>query len=316
MRFVSLVSAALVLALCGSAEAGQVFTKKLIAKTKDYEISIDYPQTGVKAIDDDLLAWAKSTMAEFKTDSEGDREAGDRAYEFEVTFEVKRNDGKIFAVLFDEYTDTGGAHPNHDYAAANYYLPDGWRVYLPELLDGSRGLKRISDLARADLIKRIATGEDAASDSDTVTMGTGPDWDNFRSFILMPNAIALYYPPYQVASYAAGPQDGRIPLSALRDVMRADPRKPAASFDCAAARTATEHLICSDVALARLDRAVAEAYSTHMRNNAPDPNKPNAAALKASQRTWLAQRDNACGPKLPCLADYYKARLAWLAKQP
>jgi len=316
MRLVPILSAVLVLALCGSAAAGAVATKKLTAKSKDYDISIAYPVTGVKPVDDDVLAWAKSTMAEFKDDS-ADRDPSEHAYYFEVTFQVKRNDGKVFAVLFDEYTDTGGAHPNHDYYAANYYMPDGWRIYLPELLDGSRGLKRVSALATADLVKRIGTGNDALSDPDTIKTGAAPDWNNFRSFILEPNAIALYYPPYQVAAYAAGPQDGRIPLSALRDVMRPDPRKPAASFDCAGARTPVEQRICSDVVLARLDRDVAEAYSTHMRGLADDPNKPLGVKLKADQRAWLAKRDVACGTaEAACLTAYYRARLAWFAKQP
>jgi peptidoglycan-N-acetylglucosamine deacetylase len=317
MRLVPLLSAALIL-VCGSAGAAPVAKKTLTAKTATYEITIDYPQVGVKAVDDDMLAWAKTTLAEFRTDS-ADHQTGERAYDFEVTYHVERNDGKIFAVLFDEYTDMGGAHPNHDYYAANYFMPDGWRIYLPELLDGSRGLKRISDLARTDLDKRITVGTDALSDADTVKGGTTPDWDNFRSFILMPNAIALYYPPYQVASYAAGPQDGHIPLSALRDVMRPDPRKPAASFDCAAARSQVEQTICSDVALARLDRDVAEAYVTHIRNNAAEPNAATAASLKANQRAWLAQRDTVCGPagaKTACLTDFYKSRIAWLARQP
>ncbi|MGH6872465.1 MAG: DUF3298 domain-containing protein [Rhizomicrobium sp.] len=315
-----LTAAAILLALANGAQATPVAARKLTAKSADYDIAIAYPQTGVKAIDDDLLAWARSQVAAFKKDSGEDRQPGERAYEFDVTYEVKRNDGQVFAVLFDEYTDMGGAHPNHDYYAANYFAGDGWRVYLPELLDGSRGLKRISNLARADLIARLAKGgDDAVSDPDSIKMGTAEDWDNFRSFILMPGAIVLYYPPYQVASYAAGPQDGRIPLASLKDVMRPDPRKPAASFDCALARSDVEHAVCFDVALARLDREVAEAYVTHIRNNIAPPNTANADSLKASQRAWLARRGPACATasaKAVCLTGLYRERLDWLGKQP
>lgn len=318
MRILPLVSILAILLAAGQADAALKLTpKKITAKSKTYDISVAWPQTGVKAIDDDLAAWAKKTADEFRVDSNEDRQPDEPAYFIEVTYKVERNDDQVFAVLFDEYTDMGGAHPNHDYATANYLMPDGWRVYLPELLDGSRGAKRIAGLARADLDRRITKGDDALSDPETVAMGTTPDWDNFRSFILKPDAIALYFPPYQVASYASGPQQSRIPLAALRDVMRADVRKPAASFDCAAARTATEHALCSDVTLARLDRDVAQAYTTHMRNNALAPNTANATALKTDQRAWLARRDAACATaNRDCLAKLYRDRAAWLAKQP
>jgi uncharacterized protein YecT (DUF1311 family) len=301
------------------AQALPVTTKTLTAKSATYDISVAYPQTGVKAIDDDLAAWAKTTLDDFRKEATTDHMTGDVAYMLEVTCTVPRNDAQVFAILCEEYTDTGGAHPNHDFYTANYLLPDGWHIYLPELLDGSRGLKRISDLARADLDKRITTGPEAMSDPDSVKSGTEPWWDNFRDFVLMPNAIALSFPPYQVASYAAGPQDSRIPLAALRDVMRPNTRAPAASFDCAAARTQLEQAICSDVALARLDRQVAETYATHMRDNAAAPNTANATNLRTNQRAWLAKRDQTCNAaanKAVCLTGFYKDRLAWLGHQP
>jgi len=109
-----------------------------------------------------------------------------------------------------------------------------------------------------------------------------------------------------------------IALASLRDVMRADPRLPAASFDCAQARTATEHALCSEVALARLDRQVAENFSRHLRD------LPDAAAktgLRDAQRAWLARRDGACAgqsadARTACLIGLYKERLAWFAHQP
>jgi uncharacterized protein YecT (DUF1311 family) len=306
--------------LCAGAHAAPT-TKTLTAKSANYDISVAYPQTGVKAIDEELAAWAKTLLAGFRKDADDDRMTGETAYVLDVTYKIARNDGQVFAVLFEEYADMGGAHPNHDYYTANYLMPDGWRVYLPEVLDGARGLKRISELTRADLDKRIATGPDAMSDTDSVKAGTAPDWNNFRDFILMPNAVMLHFPPYQVASYAARPQSSAIPIASLRDVIRIDPRKPAASFDCAGARSAVEHLICSDVALARLDRAVAEAYAGHIRDNAGAPNSATQAALRANQRAWLARRNTVCrsaGAKAacPCLTDFYQERLAWLARQP
>ncbi len=319
MKFRMLLSAVVLAGLTVTAQAGNlaVKTKTLTSKSVTAEISVAYPQTGVKSIDDDLAAYARDQAASFAKDSKDDHQVGERPYDLEVTFSVARNDAQVFAVLFDIYEDAGGAHPNHDYYSANYLMPGGWRVYLPELLDGPRGLKRLSDVTLADLTRRLTKGgDDAISDIDTIKSGAAPYWDNYRNFLLMPKDLDLNFPPYQVASYAAGPQESHIPLAALAGVMRADPRKPAASFDCALARTSIEQLLCSDVAMARLDRTVAEDYATHLRN------QTDAAArdsLRTNQRAWLASRDKTCaaaGARAACLTDFYKARIAWLARQP
>jgi uncharacterized protein YecT (DUF1311 family) len=308
----------LLIGLAGTAHAAgtlHVVTKTIADKNAIYDISVAYPQTGIKAIDDDLTAWAEGQAADFRKNSNEDHQTGELAYVLEAKFAVARNDAQGFAVLFDIYEDTGGAHPNHDFYTANYLMPDGWRVYLPELLN-SQGLKRIGALTQADLDRRIATGPDAQSDPDTIKSGTTPEWDNFRNFLLLPKTLAIHFPPYQVASYASGPQQSLVPLASLGDVMRPDPRKPAASFDCAAARTVVEQALCSDVALARLDRAVAETYEMHLSQRTDDASK---ASLRTNQRAWLASRDGTCaaaGARAACLNDFYKARLAWLARQP
>ena len=239
----------------------------------------------------------------------GDRQADENPYALDITYEVPRNDAEWFAVVFTIYTDTGGAHPNTDFAAMNYVMPDGWRIYLPEIFGGRKALEKISALAIADLTKRL-TGPDGMSDADTIMTGAGPAWDNFQDFVLEPKVLHIDFPPYQVAAYAAGPQETDIPLAALKAFMRKDFRAPAASFDCAAAATPTEKAICSDVALARLDRDVAEAYARKLKYEFDAANKEN---IKQAQRAWLATRDSACSDAaVQCLTGVYKARLAEL----
>ena len=94
--------------------------------------------------------------------------------------------------------------------------------------------------------------------------------------------------------------------------MRKDFRAPAASFDCAAAATPTEKAVCSDVALARLDRDVAEAYARKLKYEFDAAAKEN---IKQAQRAWLATRDSTCSDaSVQCLTGVYKARLAALEK--
>jgi uncharacterized protein len=78
----------------------------------------------------------------------------------------------------------------------------------------------------------------------------------------------------------------------------------AASFDCAKAGSAVEHMICQDPAVSSLDERLAGAYKAA---SARDP------GVKAAQRDWLANTRNKCGTTA-CLAEAYTARLDALAK--
>jgi uncharacterized protein YecT (DUF1311 family) len=298
-----------------AADAAVKVTKRNIsAKAKSYSLSIDYPATGVKRIDEALAKYAKDQAAEDKGMDDGDPDThnGDRPYEFDTTYEVARNDGQVFAVVFTEFSDTGGAHPNTNYAAFNFLMPDGALVYLPELVDGQRGIAQISKIVTADLTKRIG-GPDGMSDADWIKRGAGPLATNFAVFTLLPKQIHIIFPPYQVAAYAAGPQDANVPLSALKGVWRANPRAPQPSFACAKAATPIEHDICGDAALARMDRQTAELYADKIANTYEQAERDK---WKTTQRAWLAARNKACAMATPtdCLKRSYTARLVALKK--
>lgn len=93
---------------------------------------------------------------------------------------------------------------------------------------------------------------------------------------------------------------------------------PQPSFDCTAATQPVERLICSDPALADLDRALAESYDAALAASSEEAR----AALRTEQRAWSGNRSTACGVEddspadvagaTGCLAALYQARLAEL----
>src|SRR6185312_8379931 len=191
--------------------------------------------------------YAKDQADDDKDADGGDPDThnGDRPYEFGTTYEIARNDNQVFSVVFTEYSDTGGAHPNTDSAAFNFLMPDGALVYLPELVDGARGIAQLSRIVVGQLNKDIG-GPDGMSDADWIKRGAGPLATNFAVFVLEPKRIHILFPPYQVAAYAAGPQETYVSLAALKGYMRPNPRAPQPSFPCAKAATQIEHAICAD----------------------------------------------------------------------
>jgi uncharacterized protein len=129
------------------------------------------------------------------------------------------------------------------------------------------------------------------------------------AFDWTPAELVLHFGEYAVAPYAAGPQEVRLPMSALAGIVRSDPRAPAPSFDCAHAASPMEKSICADPALARLDRQVGEAYG---RKRLSEADAKAKAVLLEGQRAFLTARDKSCGADRACLARAYRQRLAVL----
>ncbi|MGD0191135.1 MAG: lysozyme inhibitor LprI family protein [Rhizomicrobium sp.] len=311
-------AAVLVVATPGMANALTVKHAVYTEKSSHVDISLEYPVTGVKAIDDDIKAIVAKKAKQFKSLALGDYVEGQGAYTDEADYKIARNDGEVFSVVWNEEADFHGAHPANEIFTANYLLPDGWRVYLPEILDGERGIKRVSALSIASLDKQLA-GPDAMSDRDWIAKGAAPDAPNFEVFEILKDKLRVEFVDYQVAAYAAGPQAVEIPFSQIASVMRADWRAPQASFPCAHAQSALEKTICSDAHLARLDRQVSEAYFQRVGWAKDGSIGKKPAAMQDEQRAWLKTRDASCSSNIgsvgvSCLMALYHSRLDTLER--
>jgi uncharacterized protein YecT (DUF1311 family) len=308
------LSASMLLVMLGvpAALAQPAVTDKGMAEHGDgYDIDLAYPQIGVPAADAAIRDYVQADFSEFKG-WVANRQSREAPYFAQLKYDVARDDDNIVSVLFSYSFYTGGAHPNSTQIAFNFLMPDGARVFLPDLV-GTNGVQRVSDMAIGSLDAQL-TGPNGMSDPDWVRTGAGPYADNFEAFEWLPDELVLEFDPYQVAAYAAGPQQVHIPLAQLQDVLRADPRAPLPSFDCELAQTLTEQAICSDMHLAQLDRRTAEAFQMRLRAEASSRQPPT---IRADQQAWLGARDAACAARsgaalVSCLSDQYSARLTKL----
>jgi uncharacterized protein len=86
------------------------------------------------------------------------------------------------------------------------------------------------------------------------------------------------------------------------------------SFACTGTLNATETAICSDEALAALDRAVATAYRNKFDGlpiESADALDQVVKSLSITQKAWLAYR-NSCGADRGCIYRAYRTRKAAL----
>lgn len=292
---------------------------------KNYTVEVEYPRTGLEAIDRVLADYATKSMNDLIASAEED--AAERAkegrrlpdgltYSLDLHFTLERNDDDVFAVTITTSHFTGGAHPGKNFETFTFLRPDGWRVFLPEIFSGRKALQRISALAIQDLTKRIG-GPKGLTDPESIRQGAGPSWENFSAFALTHDTLTLYFQEYQVAAYAAGSQQSEIALSELRGLMRDDWRLPAPSFSCSEARSQVEKAICSDAELARIDRKLADAYEQKLAENDDEQGNTVTEAAKETirqgQRDWLRRRGSACaGGKVACLKAVYRDRMTAL----
>lgn len=284
-----------------------IATREIKEEKAHYTIEVTYPKTGHAVIDRALEAWAVSVERDFRALA-AEPVQSPSPWAVDLKYDIARNDDAMFAVVFTHYSYTGGAHPNTFRRTFNFLMPDGADVELPELFT-LRGVQRISDISIAQL-KPALTAPDGMSDVDWIKRGAGPNARNFKSFVLQPRVLEVFFDPYQVAAYAAGPQEVRIPLTRLNDAIRVDSRAPAASFECVQARSDVEQAICSSRDLARLDRYVAEAYAEKLMWADDDAKR---AVIRQAQRDWLKQRNQSClrvrQPIVACLTGVYQQRL-------
>jgi len=143
----------------------------------------------------------------------------------EVSYSIEYADEDIVALSFGEDTFAGGAHPNHNFFTINYDLKAGRELRLADLFKpGSNYLKVIADYCAKDLRSRKDpdSGQNRELATDIFADGVKPTADNFKDWAITKKGLLILFPPYQVASYADGPQSSIVPFSVLKNIARAD----------------------------------------------------------------------------------------------
>lgn len=197
-------------------QKGKIVPDMIISHhTATLRIDVHYPKLDIPAIDKDTLEWATQLADNFQNEFAG--ETGDMVapYELGATYTLERPDvNSALTVVWDVSSYTQGAHGNLDIVTYSYALPQGTPISMPELFtDLGTALNLMSEASFAQLSRTLG---DMLVD-DMLRSGIAPDADNFSSFALIPGAIRIYFQPYQVAPWAAGPQRVDISLEELED---------------------------------------------------------------------------------------------------
>jgi hypothetical protein len=209
-----------------SKEKLQALGVKIIKRT--YKDTFDYPQvTGLisKSAQDKINeTLAKHVRASYnayveleRTEQEhreqysGDFPESMLDYEYDMSYEVKYNENNLLSILIYDYMYTGGAHGMSTVTAYNFNVLTGQRLYLSDVAKSQSALNKIKKYVITDLTNRANRGE-----SIFIEELSDVEINNQRPFYFIPNGIAIKFYEYEVAPYAAGMPEVKVPYSVFK----------------------------------------------------------------------------------------------------
>lgn len=202
------------------------FLEKEIKKENtnpDYILDVTYPQvenvSAKEKINSLLQSEVEKNIADFvKNVDDVQIFEGAATSSFSLHFEPVLTGPKILSIRlnYSQYS-AGAAHPISFIHPFNYLLNEQKKIEkLSDVFTNvSSTLSVLSSLSQKDLKKQF--GEDYEFMKDTIENGTAPKEENFQNFIFEKENFVIIFNPYEVAPYAAGILEVKIPYSELRD---------------------------------------------------------------------------------------------------
>lgn len=169
-------------------------------EAETYTIDVQYPQFGITSIDADIKSKTDAALAEFRLLPPNPPESATPKNEFTGTYEdvYIGEDVISFRLILSQYT--GGAHPMTIFSGLTYDRATGGQLLQQDAFAMlGMSVEDVSSSATAQLQETLGDSffEEGAS--------TNPE--NFSSYIVSTDTVTFIFQPYQVAPYAAGPQE-------------------------------------------------------------------------------------------------------------
>ncbi|HOI60368.1 MAG TPA: DUF4163 domain-containing protein [Candidatus Pacearchaeota archaeon] len=137
----------------------------------------------------------------------------DNRYPFIVDYTTYSYLDKIKSFVFDIYGFTGGAHGFSSTITKTYDLESGKAYSINDVITD---LSKFTEIVRESIKNELSLRGEIV-DEEWITMGT--DSDSLEKFSLSENGLTMYFPPYQVASYASGTIICNIPFESMQDIL-------------------------------------------------------------------------------------------------
>jgi hypothetical protein len=154
-------------------------------------------------------------------------------WDLNLDIAVASRTDRFINVQVDGSAFTGGAHPAPIVDSFTFDLQEKRVVGIDDLFaDPQAAENAFATEARRQLLTALDDqDEPLVSNSEQIDEGTAPGKDRFRVFTLLTgpddkvHGLTLIFPPYQVASYVAGPQAVDVPSDAFASYLKPEYRQ-------------------------------------------------------------------------------------------
>ncbi|MCC7357509.1 DUF3298 domain-containing protein [Candidatus Uhrbacteria bacterium] len=198
-------------------------------KPEVYEITVSFPQidkgdatiaAAFNAAVRNPLEKEVNTFISDATQAEKDKAIGPGIWSYSMDAFATYQSPRIINSFLSGSVYTGGAHPNAIYQNVILDRVTKKTLHVSDLfVDAKKGLAFLSTISR----KMLATKEAMnMSDNDWLNTGTEPKDQNFSQTHLTETGLTILFPAYQVAAYAAGPQEIQIPWKDLQGLIKTE----------------------------------------------------------------------------------------------
>lgn len=199
------------------AEQIGISTKIFEERKRSLDIRMGYPElqaggstSSRETFNKAMKAYIDGTVDQFKKDFEAAGSASDAGdWLLSSDYRVPYTSPSLVSVVIDGSMYQGGAHPNSFYQTFIYLVQKERFVSAEEVFSEASDLLAASDAAQKELAARNI------SDAEWIQNGAGPSMENYRHVYVTEAGLAVIFPPYQVAAYAAGPQEVIIPWNSI-----------------------------------------------------------------------------------------------------
>lgn len=209
-------------------EGAHMWTEVFEEETDMYIIEAEYPQweeldtlnTMVAEIPLKEIEFFKDTLDEWVDvdyiDLTDDMKSG-----LYIDFEIYHNEWDYLSIGYSVYTYyEGAAHGMYYLESFNLDFETFEEIELLDIFvdDGGGWLDAVSYMCIQRLKEQLAV--DDWEDDGWIEEGAGPDSSNFVSWTLTDDSIIFHFAPYQVAAYAAGPQEVELTFNELYGLLK------------------------------------------------------------------------------------------------
>lgn len=215
-------------------------TQIITEETETYIVEVEYPAfEGMDNINQLIKAQImseidtfKKSVAEFdeERDPEFDEALGDMTSGFYTNYTIYGNTDGFISIGFENSIYYEGAAHGMTYTTVfNYDLIEDREILLGHMFIGDNDyISAVSYTVIPELNSKL--NEDEFAEDEWIAEGAGSELENFEAFTLTETSFIFHFDPYQVAAYAAGPQQVEVPFRSFWAIL--DPKwRPAENGD-------------------------------------------------------------------------------------